>query len=507
MRQEYQEYPQCQQDGSDCSHHVRIRLKGFKGLAMTRSSKKKPTKDSSGASAIWGGRFDAGPAAVMEEINASIDFDKRLYAQDIAGSRAHCAMLMKQGIISGQDGEAILDGLDKVLAEIEKGQFAFSRALEDIHMNVESRLTELVGDAAGRLHTARSRNDQVATDLRLWVRDAIDSLDGALRGLQRALIDKAGAHADTIMPGFTHLQGAQPVTLGHHLLAFVEMYGRDRERLQDCRRRLNESPLGSGALAGTSFPIDREMTAAALGFDRVSANSLDAVSDRDFACEFLGAAAILAIHLSRQAEEIVIWCSDQFGFTKLSDAFSTGSSVMPQKRNPDAAELVRAKSGRVIGALNALLVVMKGLPLAYGKDMQEDKEPVFDAVDSLGLCIAAMTGMLEDVSFDKERMRAAATNGFATATDLADWLVRELGLPFRQAHHVTGQIVKMAEKKGCGLEGLSLKDMQAADAGITGDVFSILGADNSVRSRTSAGGTAPDNVAQAVKDARKRFLD
>lgn len=464
-------------------------------------------KTPKGSSSMWGGRFDAGPAAVMEEINASIDFDKRLYIQDITGSKAHCTMLVHQKIISEEDGRAILDGLDKVLSEIKKGQFTFSKELEDIHMNIESRLVELIGGAAGRLHTARSRNDQVATDFRLWVRDVLDSLDAELKDLQAALIVLAEIHADTVMPGFTHLQAAQPVTLGHHLLAYVEMYGRDRSRVVDCRKRMNESPLGSAALAGTSFPIDRHMTAQALGFDRACANSLDGVSDRDFACEFLSVGSLLSIHLSRQAEEIVIWCSDQFGFASLSDAFSTGSSIMPQKRNPDAAELIRAKAGRVVGALNTLLMVMKGLPLAYGKDMQEDKEPVFDAADTLALSVTAMAGMVRDISFDKNRLRAASSKGFTTATDLADWLVRVLGMPFRQAHHVTGSIVKLAEGKNCNLEDLSLADMQSVESKITKDILDVLGVDNSVRSRKSFGGTSPDNVRSAVAEARKRYLE
>ena len=472
-----------------------------------RSRVGKPRRKTSAAtSAIWGGRFAAGPAAVMEAINASIDFDRRLYAQDIRGSKAHCAMLVATGIISQSDGKAILSGLDKVLAEIVAGSFPFKRSLEDIHMNVETRLAELIGDAAGRLHTARSRNDQVATDFRLWVRDAIDAIDEGLKDLQAALIDKAEAQAGTVMPGFTHLQAAQPVTLGHHLLAYVEMIGSDRGRLADCRRRLNESPLGAAALAGTSFPIDRHVTAKDLGFDRPAANSLDAVSDRDFALEYLSVGSILAVHLSRLAEEIVLWCSDAFGFARLSDAFSTGSSIMPQKRNPDAAELIRAKAGRVIGALSALLIAMKGLPLAYGKDMQEDKEPVFDAADTLALGVAAMTGMIRDMTFDAGRMKAAAGRGYTTATDLADWLVRALGMPFRRAHHVSGALVKAAEKRGLPLEGLSLAEMRSVEPAITKAVFAVLGVDNSVRSRTSFGGTAPANVRRAVKAARKRFL-
>ena len=465
------------------------------------------TQDSkTSASAIWGGRFQAGPSAIMEDINVSIDFDRRLYREDIAGSRAHCKMLAATGVISDVDATAILDGLDAVEAEIAAGTFTFSRAQEDIHMNVESRLREIIGDPAGRLHTARSRNDQVATDLRLWVRGTLDDLDAGLKGLQKVLIDRAEENAEAVMPGFTHLQAAQPVTLGHHLLAYAEMIGRDRGRVADCRARMNECPLGSAALAGTSFPIDRHMTAEALGFDRPTANSLDGVSDRDFALEYLALAAILAMHLSRLAEEIVIWSSAQFGFMQLSDAFTTGSSIMPQKRNPDAAELIRAKAGRVFGALTNLLTVMKGLPLTYGKDMQEDKEPVFDATDTLALSVAAMTGMLADATFHTDRMAADAGKGFTTATDLADWLVRVLAMPFRDAHHVTGTLVKMAEDQGCGLEDLSLQDMRSVAPGITADVLSVLGVDNSVRSRTSYGGTAPDNVRAQAKAARERFL-
>jgi argininosuccinate lyase len=443
----------------------------------------------------------------MEEINASIDFDHRLFSQDIIGSKAHCAMLVHQGIISQQDGDAILNGLHAIQKEAEEGQLTFERALEDVHMNIESRLTELIGEPAGRLHTARSRNDQVATDLRLWIRNAIDSLDDALKGLQTVLIDKAEQYANAIMPGFTHLQTAQPVTLGHHLLAYVEMLGRDRGRFADCRKRLNECPLGAAALAGTSFPIDRRLTADALDFDRPAANSLDAVSDRDFAMEYLSAAALLAVHLSRLAEEIVVWSSAQFGFVRLSDDFSTGSSIMPQKRNPDAAELVRAKTGRIIGALNALLIVMKGLPLAYSKDMQEDKEPVFDASDTIGLCIIAMTGMIKSADFDKARMRSAAEQGFATATDLADWLVQVLGLPFRQAHHIVGALVREAEAKGCGLADLSLETMQRVEPSLTKDVYRVLTVEHSVHSRTSEGGTAPANVLASISGARRRFLD
>jgi argininosuccinate lyase len=462
--------------------------------------------DQTSASTIWGGRFAGGPSAVMQRINASIDFDKRLYAQDIRGSKAHCAMLVKTGILSEADGAAIATGLDQILREIEDGRFQFRTDLEDIHMNVETRLAELIGEAAGRLHTARSRNDQVATDFRLWVRDAVDGMEGALKGLQTVLIDKAERHADTVMPGFTHLQAAQPVTFGHHLLAYVEMFGRDRSRLRDGRRRLNECPLGAAALAGTSFPIDRHMTAAELGFDRPCANSLDAVSDRDFALEFLAAAAICAVHLSRLAEELVLWTTAQFRFVTLSDGYTTGSSIMPQKRNPDAAELVRAKAGRVIGDLNALLIVMKGLPLTYSKDMQDDKEPVFEAAETLELSIAAMTGMIADMTVHAERMRDSAGAGFTTATDIADWLVRAAGVPFRQAHHITGRIVRLAEESGVGLEDLTLSDLQAVDARITAEVFSVLSVGASAASRTSFGGTSPVNVAQAVKAARERFL-
>ncbi len=457
-------------------------------------------------SAMWGGRFSAGPSAVMEAINASIGFDQKLYAQDIAGSKAHARMLADQGIITGGDADAIIKGLDDIEAEIEAGRFEFKTALEDIHMNVESRLRELIGDAAGRLHTARSRNDQVATDLKLWVRDALDGMDRDIKALQNALIDQAEKHAASVMPGFTHMQTAQPVTLGHHLLAYVEMLGRDRSRVTDARARMNESPLGAAALAGTSFPIDRDKTAQALGFDRPAANSLDAVSDRDFAMEYMSVASICAVHLSRLAEEIVLWCSDQFGYVRLSDEFSTGSSIMPQKRNPDAAELVRAKAGRVIGMLNALMIVMKGLPMTYGKDMQDDKEPVFEVADTMALSLAAMTGMIEGAVFNEARMKADAGKGFSTATDLADWLVRTLAMPFRDAHHVTGALVKMAEQRGCGLEALSLADMRSVEKGITEDVFGVLGVDNSVASRRSFGGTAPENVARQVKDARKRWL-
>ena len=443
---------------------------------------------------MWGGRFAASPDAVMEEINASIDFDRHLFRQDIAASKAHAAMLAKQGIIPADDARKIAHGLDTILSEIEAGKFEFKRALEDIHMNVESRLAELIGPAAGRLHTARSRNDQVATDFRLWVRATIDTIDAALADYQRALAEKALEHAATVMPGFTHLQTAQPVTFGHHLLAYVEMAARDRGRFADARKRGNESPLGAAALAGTAFPLDRAMTAKALGFTRPMANSLDAVSDRDFVLETLSAAAITAVHLSRFAEEIVIWCSPLTGLVALSDKFTTGSSIMPQKRNPDAAELVRAKTGRIIGSLQALLVVMKGLPLAYQKDMQEDKEGAMDALSALSLSIAAMTGMVRDMTPDVARMREAAGQSYSTATDLADWLVRTLKMPFREAHHVTGRIVAKAAAENIALDKLPLAAMQAIENRITKDVFAVLSVDNSVKSRVSHGGTAPKNV-------------
>ena len=458
------------------------------------------------ANALWGGRFAGGPAAIMRRINASIEFDKGLYAEDIAGSLAHCAMLVAQRIITPQDGEAIAAGLEQIRGEIERGAFVFREENEDIHLNIEARLAELIGPAAGRLHTARSRNDQVATDFRLWVRGAIERLDLAMRDAQAALIERAEEHADTVMPGFTHLQIAQPVTLGHHLLAYVEMLGRDRGRLADCRRRLNESPLGAAALAGTAFPIDRDMTSAALGFDRPAANSLDAVSDRDFAVEFLAAAALAGAHLSRFAEEIVIWSSDAFGFIALSDAFTTGSSIMPQKRNPDAAELVRAKTGRLNGALIALLTVMKGLPLAYQKDMQEDKVPVFEAAAALELCLAATAGMVRDMRPDRARLRAAAERGFSTATDLADWLVRSLSLPFRTAHHAAGAAVKRAEALGCGLAELPLGELQAIEPAITDAVYEVLAVERSVASRDSFGGTAPARVRESAVAARRRYL-
>jgi argininosuccinate lyase len=449
---------------------------------------------------MWGGRFATGPDAIMEEINASIGFDQKLWRQDIAGSLAHAAMLGKTGILTSDDVAAIRAGLKAVEAEIEAGSFTFSRALEDIHMNVESRLRELIGPVAGRLHTARSRNDQVATDMRLWVRDTVDLIDSQIADVQLALAEKAMAHAGSVMPGFTHLQSAQPVTFGHHLLAYVEMLSRDRGRFADARRRMNECPLGAAALAGTSFPIDRHHTASALGFDRPTANSLDSVSDRDFALEAVSAAAITAMHLSRFAEEIVLWTTPQFGFVKLSDKFTTGSSIMPQKRNPDAAELVRGKAGRVFGALQALLTMMKGLPLTYSKDMQEDKEGVFDALQTLSLCLAAIGGMVRDMEPDLKTMKKAAGLGYATATDLADWLVRVLKMPFRDAHHVTGKLVGMASLRGVGLEKLTLADMRTVEPAITDEVFGVLGVDRSVRSRTSHGGTAPRNVrAQAAR--------
>ncbi len=454
---------------------------------------------------MWGGRFAASPAEIMEEINASIGFDKRLAPQDIRASKAHAAMLAAQGIITKADAREIAKGLDSVLARIESGGMDFERALEDVHMNVESRLKELIGTPAGRLHTARSRNDQVATDFKLYVRDQLDALDAALQRLQMAFVTKAEAHAGTVMPGFTHLQPAQPVTFGHHLMAYVEMLGRDRGRFADARARLNECPLGAAALAGTSFPIDRDMTAEALDFDRPAANSLDAVSDRDFVLETLSSASIAAMHLSRFAEEIVLWSTPQFGFIKLSDKFTTGSSIMPQKRNPDAAELTRAKVGRIAGAFQSLIVVMKGLPLAYSKDMQEDKEVAFDALDSLALAIAAMTGMVEDMEPAPERMRAAAGGGYSTATDLADWLVRVLKMPFRDAHHVTGRIVQAAEKQNLPLDKLPLEAMRGVEPRITADVFSVLSPEKSVSSRTSYGGTAPQNVLKMARAWRKRL--
>ena len=447
---------------------------------------------------MWGGRFAAGPGALMQAINVSIGFDQRLAAQDIAGSKAHSNMLAKQGIISAEDRDAIHAGLDEIKAEIDSGTFPWSEELEDIHLNIEARLKDKIGEAGGRLHTGRSRNDQVATDFRLWVREHVWLFQNQLTALIEALVDQADAYADTIMPGFTHLQSAQPVTFGHHMLAYAEMFARDRARFEDCYERLNESPLGAAALAGTPYPIDREMTAKALGFDRPMANSLDAVSARDFALEALSAATICATHLSRLSEEIVIWTSAQFQFIKLTDAFTTGSSIMPQKRNPDAAELVRAKVGRIMGAFTALSIVMKGLPLAYSKDMQEDKEPVFDAFDALELGLAAMAGMVADMTPNKTRLAEAAGAAFSTATDLADWLVMNLNMPFRDAHHVTGTIVALAEKQGVTLDALALKDMQKVEPRITADIFNVLTPLASATSRTSYGGTAPNNVRKQV---------
>jgi argininosuccinate lyase len=454
---------------------------------------------------MWGGRFEQSPDAIMEDINVSIDVDRHLYAQDIAASKAHAAMLAAQGIITTSDAKNIAKGLDTILSEIGKGTFEFKRALEDIHMNVEGRLNELIGPAAGRLHTARSRNDQVATDFRLYVRDIVDDIDAALASFQHALATRALEHADTVMPGFTHLQTAQPVTFGHHLLAYVEMAARDRGRFRDARARLNESPLGAAALAGTSFPIDRAATARALGFDRPMANSLDAVSDRDFVLEVLSAAAIAAVHLSRFAEEIVLWTSPLVGLVRLSDKFTTGSSIMPQKRNPDAAELVRAKTGRVIGALTALLIVMKGLPLAYQKDMQEDKQGAMEAFAALSLAVRAMTGIVSDLTPDTERMKRAAGDGYATATDLADWLVRTLKMPFRDAHHVTGRIVAKAAADGVALDEMPLEAMQAIEPRISAEALAVLSVESSVKSRVSFGGTAPKNVRAQAKSWLKRL--
>ncbi|MDJ0613908.1 MAG: argininosuccinate lyase [Rhizobiaceae bacterium] len=455
------------------------------------------TKNNSG-NEMWGGRFASGPDAIMEEINASIDFDRKLYAQDISGSKAHASMLAEQGIISSEDATQIASGLDTILSEIASGEFVFSRALEDIHMNIEARLRELIGDAAGRLHTARSRNDQVALDFRMWVRETLTGISHSLDVLISTLLEKAELHADTVMPGFTHLQSAQPVTFGHHCLAYVEMFARDKSRVEDAIARSDECPLGAAALAGTGFPIDREMTAKALGFAGPTRNSLDSVSDRDFALDLLSSASICAGHLSRLAEEIVIWSTPQFGFVTLSDKFSTGSSIMPQKKNPDAAELVRAKSGRINGSLIGLLTVLKGLPLAYSKDMQEDKEAVFDSAAALEVSLAAMTGMISDMEVNKEAMRAAAGSGFSTATDLADWLVREAGLPFRDAHHVTGRAVAVAEQENKQLDELSLEQLQEIHEAINSSVYDVLSVDASVSSRTSFGGTAPENVRKQV---------
>jgi len=451
---------------------------------------------------MWGGRFTKGPAELMEKINVSLGFDRKMFQEDIAASKVHARMLSKVGLISKDECAKILEGFDQVKSEIEDGTFPFRNHLEDIHMNVEARLKEIVGEAAGRVHTARSRNDQVATDFRLWVRGAIDHMDELFISYQKALLDRAEEHAETLMPGFTHLQTAQPVTFGHHLMAYYEMARRDRSRLADCRKRMNECPLGSAALAGTAFPIDRDMTANELGFDGPTRNSLDAVSDRDFAIELLSALSIAAMHLSRFAEEFVVWSSAPFGFARMSDDFSSGSSIMPQKRNPDAAELVRAKPGRIYGALMGMLTMMKGLPLAYSKDMQEDKEPVFEAVDTFEVCLGAMTEMVKGVTVNKDNMKEQAGAGFSTATDLADWLVRELNTPFREAHHIVGAIVKMAEDKGVGLDGLSLADMQTVEAKISEGVLPFLNPETSVKSRTSFGGTAPDNVRAAIQAAK-----
>ena len=458
--------------------------------------------DTGATNAMWGGRFAAGPSAIMREINASIPFDKALWAQDIAASKAHVAMLGAQGIIAADDAATISAGLDAVAAEYEANGVPEDWDREDIHMTTEARLAELIGPGAGRRHTARSRNDQVATDFRLWVRDAMDQMDAGLAGLQRALVTRAGEHADSIMPGFTHLQTAQPVTLGHHLMAYYEMLRRDRSRLADARIRMNECPLGSAALAGTGFPIDRDATASDLGFDRPTANSLDAVSDRDFALAFLYACSTTALHLSRLAEELILWASQPFGFIRLPDSLSTGSSIMPQKKNPDAAELVRGHSGRVIGALTSLMITMKGLPLAYSKDMQDDKPPVFEAAGLMALSIAAMTGMIAETTFNTARMRAAAELGYATATDLADWLVRQAGIPFREAHHITGTAVKLAESRGIALDALPLEDLKAIDARIDESVYAALSVDASVAARASYGGTAPDQVRLQVARAR-----
>jgi len=454
---------------------------------------------------MWGGRFAEGPAAVMREINASIGFDKRLWRQDIAASKVHVAMLAAQGIVEQADADAIEEGLDRIADEYEADGVPEDAALEDIHMHVEARLAELIGPAAGRLHTARSRNDQVATDFRLWVRDAMDEVGAGIEALQRALVGRAAEHAETVMPGFTHLQAAQPVTLGHHLMAYYEMLRRDRSRFADARARMNESPLGSAALAGTGFPVDREATALALGFDRPTANSLDAVSDRDFALDYLMSATQCALHLSRLAEELILWASQPFGFVQLSDAWSIGSSIMPQKRNPDAAELTRGHSGRILGAMTALCVTMKGLPLAYSKDMQDDKQPVFEAHDLLGLCLAAMTGMIESATFQPDRMLAASAAGHATATDLADWLVREADVPFREAHHITGRAVKLADEAGAVLWELTVEKLRSVDERIGPAVLDVLSPEASVTSRTSYGGTAPARVRERIAAARKEL--
>ncbi len=457
-------------------------------------------------SQMWGGRFQTAPSQLMEKINASIDYDKRLYKQDIRGSKAHSQMLEAIGILSAEEKTAIHEGLSQIEQEIDEGRFVFRIELEDIHMNIESRLKDLIGDAASRLHTARSRNDQVALDLKLWVRDAIDSLDSALENLQAVLIEHAKNYSDAIMPGFTHLQVAQPITLGHWMLAFTEMFGRDRSRLKDCRKRLNQSPLGAAALAGTGFAIHRHLTAELLGFDEPTANSLDSVSDRDFALEYMGALTLLAIHLSRMGEELVLWSSAQFNFIRLADDYSTGSSIMPQKRNPDAAELIRARLGRILGDFVNLTTVMKGLPLAYGKDMQEDKEPVFDAHEIVMISVEVMAAQMQSAQFNLGNMHKAASHGFSTATDLADWLVRELNMPFRNAHHVTGALVKMAEDKNCDLSDLSLEEMQQIEPNITAHIFDVLTVEKSVASRLSFGGTAPKNVQKAAQMAYEKYI-
>lgn len=480
-------------------------------IPKQNSKHKKGTKPSSvqnekSANPMWGGQFSDGPADVMATINASIAFDHKLYAEDIEGSLAHCAMLAATNILTSKEADAIAQGLKSIKAEIESGQFVFKQALEDVHMNIESRLAELIGDVAGKLHTARSRNDQVALDFRLFVRRVAGEIDILLRNLQSALIARAEEHADSVMPGFTHLQTAQPITLGHHLMAYVEMFGRDRSRVADLLARIDECPLGAAALAGTSFPINRKLTAKQLGFSRVTANSLDAVSDRDFALEFLSAASICAVHLSRLAEEIIIWSSAPFGFIRLSDKFTSGSSIMPQKRNPDAAELVRGKTGRLVGALISLLTTMKSLPLAYNKDVQEDKEPVFDSAEQWQLVLQAMTGMIHDFSADKKRMQQLAAQGYSTATDLADWLVRAIKIPFRQAHHVTAKIVKIASEKNCMLDALPIAEMQKIEPRITADVYNVLTVEQSVASRISEGGTSPVRVKEAIKVAKKKYL-
>jgi argininosuccinate lyase len=482
-------------EGSNPSVSASLTVTGTRGNAAAMS-------DDPPAQKTWGGRFRGAASDLMTKINASISFDKRLWREDILASTAHAAMLRDQGIVSAEDADAIHKGLDEIAAEFERDGVPERVELEDIHMTVEHRLTELIGPAAGRLHTARSRNDQVATDFKLWVRSACDEAVVNIRELQRVLVEAAEKHAHTVMPGFTHLQAAQPVTLGHHLLAYFEMLRRDVSRFTDARERMNECPLGSAALAGTGFPINRDVTAKALGFGRPTANSLDSVSDRDFTLDYLSAASKCSLHLSRLAEELIVWASQQFGFVKLSDAFSTGSSIMPQKRNPDAAELVRGHSGRIIGALTSLMVTMKGLPLAYSKDMQDDKEPVFEARDLLMLSLEAMTGMVETIEFVPERMRSAAEQGFSTATDLADWLAREAGVPFREAHHITGRAVKAAEDRGCGLDQLPLDVLKEIDARIDERVFDVLSVDASVRSRTSYGGTAPERVREQIAKAK-----